>query len=448
MVNHLKPTITAIATPPGFGGVGIIRLSGPNAYDIAQRFIKLPLIPREAKFCQLFDDAGAVLDSAIVLYFKAPHSFTGEDVIEFQCHASPVMLDLIVKQCLYYGARLASPGEFSLTAFLNGKIDLVQAESIADLIHASSETSARMALRSLSGEFSTRLHQLESTLVRLRVLIEAGIDFSDEEVDILSEGEVERSIQTLLTELEAVQKQARQGSLMREGIRVVIAGRPNAGKSTVMNLLAGREVAIVTPIAGTTRDLMRESITIEGIPLILIDTAGLHETDCMVEQEGIRRAKQAIAEADLVLWIIDLQAPDSEAVFESSLAALLSPNVPILKVFNKIDCCPKPPHQEEKAVYIAAKTGLGVEKLHQTILSTVGYQPTEGLFIARRRHLAALELVKNALQEALNQIKTTRALEFIAEELRQAQLALNEITGEFSSDDLLGEIFSTFCIGK
>lgn len=446
--NQSHETIVAIATPPGYGGVGVVRLSGPKAYFISEQLTHTPLTPRYAKLCQLKDSAGGLLDTALVLYFPAPHSFTGDDVIEFQCHGSPVMLDLIVAQCIEYGARLARAGEFSLTAFLNGKIDLVQAEAIADLIHASSAASVRMAQNSLSGVFSKQIHTLEEALIKLRVLVEAGIDFPDEEVDFISQGKVESKTLTLLDTLNTLMQHAKQGALMREGIRVVIAGQPNAGKSTLMNQLAGREVAIVTPIAGTTRDVMRESILIEGIPLVLIDTAGLRNTTCEVEQEGIKRAKNAITEADLLLWLVDVQDSNSATELHDAVTADLPPDISILKVYNKVDCVDSTFQRQETDLYIAATTGEGLETLRQAILTRVGYHPNEGLFIARRRHLAALERAKTALLECLHQLKTSQALEFIAEELRQAQLALSEITGEFSSDDLLGKIFSTFCIGK
>ena len=447
-----EDTIVAMATPPGIGGVGIIRLSGKLASSIAHVLTHQQLKPRYASLCQLKNDQGTVLDESIVLYFKAPHSFTGEDVVEFQCHGSPFVLDWIIQQCIQQGARLAEPGEFSLRAFLNGKIDLMQAESIADLIHASSEQSARMALHSLSGVFSEKIHQLERELIYLRTFIEAGIDFSDEEIDVIQASSIENHCLALKNHLETIQGQAKQGSIMRDGLKIVIAGQPNAGKSTLMNALAGKDVAIVTSVAGTTRDVMKEAILIEGIPLLLVDTAGLHETSCEVEQEGIRRAKEAIKEANLLLWMIDLEAKSDALVLEKTLLDLLPPQTPILKVFNKLDVFENSSiHLDDDSsehIYLSAKTGQGMDLLRSKILQKVGYQPSESIFIARRRHLEALASAAHSIDAALHHIQTTRALELIAEELRLAQHALNSLTGEFTSDDLLGEIFSTFCIGK
>lgn len=439
---HNQDTIAAIATPTGRGGIGVVRLSGANAYTIATHLTRSKLTPRSADLHLLKTSSGDALDHAIVIFFQSPHSFTGEDVIEFQCHGSPVVLDQVIKASLALGARLASPGEFSLRAFLNGKMDLVQAEAVADLIHASSETAARMALKSLQGDFSKQIQALDQQLVHLRTWVEAMIDFSDEDIDALNIGQIKAQLVSLEQALIAICKQAKQGSLMREGISIVIAGPPNAGKSTLMNQLAGRDVAIVTDVAGTTRDVMREAIWMDGLPVTLIDTAGLRDTECPVEQEGIKRAWLAIETADCVLLVSDLA---TEGVcLDAEIAEKLAPGTGMIRVFNKIDRANKTPYEDEQGIYLAAKTGEGLDLLKRAIQALVGYQPVEGTFIARRRHLDALYRALALITQA----KTQCAWELLAEELRLAHLALTEITGEFSSDDLLGEIFSTFCIGK
>lgn len=441
-----KDTIVAIATPAGHAGVGVVRLSGSKAYSIAIQLTRSPLKALKVHVQELKTTAGEVLDTAVVLFFKAPHSFTGEDVVEFQCHGSPVVLDLVVKACLALGVRLAKPGEFSLRAFLNEKLDLVQAEAIADLIHASSEKAARMALKSLQGDFSKEIDRLNDELVQLRVFVEAMIDFSDEEIEVLDISQIQVRLEKLKAELKQISKQAKQGSLMREGISIVIAGPPNAGKSTLMNRLAGREVAIVTDIAGTTRDVMRETIWMDALPMVVVDTAGLRETTCPIEQEGIKRAWRAIEEADCVLLVCDVNEKRLE--LDAEIARLLPPQVPMIRIFNKIDASNLSPQLNEQGVYLAAKTGEGMDLLQTAIRQAVGYQPEEGVFIARRRHLDALNRALALIVEAQVQLKMDCSWELLAEDLRLAHQVLSEITGEFSSDDLLGEIFSTFCIGK
>ncbi|HAU1295069.1 TPA: tRNA uridine-5-carboxymethylaminomethyl(34) synthesis GTPase MnmE [Legionella pneumophila] len=442
-------TIVAIATPPGRGGVGIVRISGPNAYAIALCLNgNKALQPRLATFCSLYKANNEVLDQGLVLYFKGPHSFTGEDVIEIQAHGSPVVLDLLVKESIAAGARLARPGEFSERAFLNDKIDLIQAEAIADLIQASSDTAARMALKSLQGDFSKKINQLNEELIYLRMYVEAAIDFPEEEIDFLNDGNVSRLLQRIIEQLEEIRSQANQGVLLREGLSLVIAGRPNAGKSTLINNLAGRDIAIVTEIAGTTRDVMREHILLDDIPLHIIDTAGLRDSDDLVEKEGIKRAWQELKRADCVLLVVDINNPDQQNSLLNELKLTLPNKVPVITVYNKIDTTKFSAKCDEQTVYLSAKTGEGMSELKKVIKQVVGYQPAEGQFLARRRHLQALDEAKTLLLNGQAQLTNHKAGELLAEDLRLAHQMLCEITGEFTSDDLLGKIFSSFCIGK
>ncbi|HAT6938072.1 TPA: tRNA uridine-5-carboxymethylaminomethyl(34) synthesis GTPase MnmE [Legionella pneumophila] len=442
-------TIVAIATPPGRGGVGIVRISGPNAYAIALCLNgNKALQPRLATFCSLYKANNEILDQGLVLYFKGPHSFTGEDVVEIQAHGSPVVLDLLVKESIAAGARLARPGEFSERAFLNDKIDLIQAEAIADLIQASSDTAARMALKSLQGDFSKKINQLNEELIYLRMYVEAAIDFPEEEIDFLNDGNVSRLLQRIIERLEEIRSQANQGVLLREGLSLVIAGRPNAGKSTLINNLAGRDVAIVTEIAGTTRDVMREHILLDDIPLHIIDTAGLRDSDDLVEKEGIKRAWQELKRADCVLLVVDINNPDQQNSLLNELKLTLPNKVPIITVYNKIDTTKFSAKCYEQTVYLSAKTGEGMSELKKVIKQVVGYQPAEGQFLARRRHLQALDEAKTLLLNGQAQLTNHKAGELLAEDLRLAHQILCEITGEFTSDDLLGKIFSSFCIGK
>lgn len=442
-------TIVAVATPPGYGGVGVVRLSGSLSHDIIQKITRKTIVkPRFAYYCAFYSMDHEVIDEGIVLYFKAPSSFTGEDVIEIQAHGSPIVLDALLAECVHFGARLAQPGEFSERAFLNGKMDLTQAEAIADLIHASSQTAARMAIQSMQGAFSTLILSLSEKIIQLRLYIEAAIDFPDEEIDFLSEGKVSSKLSALLEQLDKIRSSATQGALIREGLSIVIAGRPNAGKSTLINALAGRDVAIVTPIAGTTRDVMREHVMLDDLPLHLIDTAGLRDSRDEVEQEGIKRAWQEVRKADCLLMVIDVCDETGLTQLSESIRAELPSNVPIIRIFNKIDQIGMRAKGEDDTVYLSAKSEEGLPLLKEKIKGVVGYKTTEGQFLARRRHLDALDAVKSFLLAGQSQLSTQRASELLAEDLRLAHQALGEITGEFTSDDLLGKIFSSFCIGK
>ncbi|MCI4203044.1 tRNA uridine-5-carboxymethylaminomethyl(34) synthesis GTPase MnmE [Dickeya dianthicola] len=449
-------TIVAQATPPGRGGVGILRISGRRASAVAQAVLgKLPK-PRYADYLPFHDADGSVLDQGIALWFPGPNSFTGEDVLELQGHGGPVILDLLLKRVVTLpDVRIARPGEFSERAFLNDKLDLAQAEAIADLIDASSEQAARSAVNSLQGAFSARIHQLVEALTHLRIYVEAAIDFPDEEIDFLSDGKIEAMLNEVIGDLEAVRGEARQGSLLREGMKVVIAGRPNAGKSSLLNALAGRDAAIVTDIAGTTRDVLREHIHIDGMPLHIIDTAGLREAGDEVERIGIERAWQEIEQADRVLFMVDgttTDAVEPAAIWPEFMARLPS-RLPITVVRNKADVTGEPLGIEDvnthSLIRLSARTGDGVDLLRGHLKQSMGFTSnTEGGFLARRRHLQALEQAAQHLQQGHEQLVGAYAGELLAEELRLAQQALSEITGEFTSDDLLGRIFSSFCIGK
>lgn len=440
-------TIAAIATPPGNGGVGIVRISGDAATKIAAGLSKKSLRPRLASFTHFLDAEQQIIDSGLLLYFPAPNSFTGEDVLEVQAHGGRVVLDMLLRRIIQLGARLAQPGEFSQRAFLNDKIDLAQAEAIADLINSGTEQAARSAQQSMQGVFSKQINQLIAQLIELRVYIEAAIDFVDEEIDFLSQGSVADKIKGLQQQVATIKATAGQGRLLRDGMTVVLAGKPNAGKSSLLNALAGYDAAIVTDVAGTTRDVLRERIQIDGMPLHIIDTAGLRATENQVEQEGIRRAQQEIERADKVLLLLDSTETDID-----NSSDYLPEGIALTRVFNKIDISGKTPALIETAkavdIYLSVKTGEGMDLLKQHLKQSVGFnQGGESVFIARRRHIEALMLAEQALQDAAEQLAVA-APELVAEELRQAQQALSEITGEFTSDDLLGEIFSNFCIGK
>ncbi|PIE25219.1 MAG: tRNA uridine-5-carboxymethylaminomethyl(34) synthesis GTPase MnmE [Neptuniibacter caesariensis] len=448
-------TITAQATPPGRGGVGIVRVSGPLVTTISRDILKTELKPRYAYYGPFFDADNQEIDQGIALYFPGPNSFTGEDVLELQGHGGPVIVDLILKRVKALGARLANPGEFSERAFLNDKLDLTQAEAIADLIDSSSEQAARCAIRSLQGEFSNRIHQLVEALINLRIFVEAAIDFPEEEIDFLADGKVLNDLKSILEKVEAVQAEAKQGSLLREGMSVVIAGRPNAGKSSLLNALAGKETAIVTDIAGTTRDILREHIHIDGMPLHIIDTAGLRDTADEVERIGIDRAWEEIRKADRVLLMVDSQSIKTDAPEQiwPEFVHQLPESSRITVIRNKADLSGEVVGQHEAhdhtTITLSAKKQKGVDLLRNHLKETMGFNTTtEGGFMARRRHLDALEKAHELLQTGLNQLEFNRAGELLAEDLRQAQNSLNEITGTFTSDDLLGRIFSSFCIGK
>lgn len=443
-------TIAAIATPPGRGGVGIIRISGPRSPAIAEAITGSLPPSRFAHFTPFLDTADRQIDAGIVLFFPAPNSFTGEDVVELHGHGGPVVMDLLLQRCLAQGARVASPGEFSQRAFLNGKLDLLQAEAIADLIDAESATAARMANRTLQGVFSREIHDLVERLTQLRLYVESAIDFPDEEIDLLNEGEVGENLRVITERLQHLLKSAHTGQLLRDGITLVIAGRPNAGKSSLLNALAGYESAIVTEIPGTTRDLLRERISIDGLPLHIVDTAGLRESSDPVEAEGVRRARRQIEQADGVLWVFDDQADPAHLALDRSQ---LPSGVPLTLVRNKIDLRGGQPAITETSdgieVALAARDGQGLDLLIDHLKFCAGYQQQgEGEFIARRRHLDALQRAYGHLIRCSEMLTQQPPGELLAEDLRQAQQALGEITGEFGAEDLLGRIFSSFCIGK
>lgn len=441
-----QDTIVAITTPPGRGGVGIVRLSGQKSYSIALTLTQhASLKPRQLCYGKIYNQQNEVVDEAVTLFFKAPYSFTGEDVIEFQCHGSPILLDQVIHLCLEQGARLAKPGEFSERAFLNDKIDLTQAEAIADLINASSVTAVKMAQRSLQGEFSTLIQALNEQIINLRIYVEAAIDFPEEEIDFLADGKIASLLVTIISQLEKIQKQANQGALLREGLTVVIAGPPNAGKSTLINTLTGREIAIVTDIAGTTRDVMREQILLDDLPIHILDTAGLRDSEDIVEQEGIKRAWQEVQKADCILLVSEVQEENKQAL--SDIENKLPKDIPLIRILNKIDQLPSVKTQTDY-ILLSARTGEGVQTLKAKIKEVIGYQPSEGLFLARRRHLQSLGDAHDFLLHGQTELNLRKAGELLAEDLRLAHQSLTEITGEFSSDDLLGKIFSSFCIGK
>ena len=449
-------TIVAQATPPGRGGVAILRVSGPLSETIAAEVLgRLPRV-RYAEYLPFRGMDGEALDQGIALLFKAPNSFTGEDVLELQGHGGPVVMDMLLRRILQIpGVRTARPGEFSERAFLNDKLDLAQAEAIADLIEASSEQAARSALQSLQGEFSRRVDALVEGLIRLRIYVEAAIDFPEEEIDFLSDGKVATDLRNIMAELQQVQTEARQGAILREGMKVVIAGRPNAGKSSLLNALAGRESAIVTEIAGTTRDVLREHIHIDGMPLHIIDTAGLRDTEDAVEKIGIERAWAEIAQADRILFMVDgttTSATNPRDIWPDFFDRIQNP-IGLTVVRNKADLTGEElaigEEQGHPVFRISAKTGLGLAALRDHLKQCMGYQGgVEGGFMARRRHLEAIAHADEHLQLAQEQLEVYAAGELVAEELRLAQEQLSEITGAFSSDDLLGRIFSSFCIGK
>jgi len=443
-------TIAAIATAQGRGGVGIVRISGPAAPVIGERIAGVLPSPRVAELRAFCDSGGEQIDEGLLLNFPAPHSFTGEHVVELHAHGGPVVLDMLLAQVLLQGARVARPGEFSERAFLNDKLDLAQAEAVADLIDSDTEQAARAATRSLQGEFSRHVHTLVEALTGLRTYVEAAIDFPDEEIDFLSDGQVLAQLNAVNEQLAGVRKQARQGQLLRDGMTLVIAGRPNAGKSSLLNALAGRDAAIVTEVAGTTRDVLREHIQIDGMPLHVIDTAGLRDSNDPVEQEGIRRAWHQIEQADRVLLVIDDQRGFGKE--DRQILDRLPANLPHTCIFSKIDLTGRSSGPEEDTaspvIALSTCTGEGLEALRVHLKQLMGYQGTSaGGFSARRRHIDALRRAAQHLQQAQACLDNA-AGELLAEELRLAQQQLSAITGEFSSDDLLGEIFSGFCIGK
>lgn len=441
-------TIAAIATAPGAGGIGVVRVSGPLAADIAKQVLGHCPAPRHAAYLAFLQADGTLIDRGIAIYFPNPYSYTGEDILELQAHGGTALMQILLTRCIECGARHAQAGEFTQRAYLNDKLDLAQAEAVADLINAATVEAARSAVRSLSGEFSQTINVLLQQLIDLRMYVEACLDFPEEDIDFITQGRVLEKLQANQAALKVVFHQAKQGVLLREGVNVVLIGQPNVGKSSLLNALSGEEVAIVTPIAGTTRDTIKSVIQIEGVPLHIIDTAGLRETEDTVEQVGIARTWKAIETAYVALLLVDSQ--HGIGPFETAILEKLPAKITKVWVHNKIDVSRETSrvekHENEQHVFLSAKTGDGIPHLQKTLLEIVGYQPGgEGVFMARARHLQALQEVEGHLDQAIRQM---HAAELVAEELRCAQEALGMITGEFTPDDLLGEIFSRFCIGK
>jgi tRNA modification GTPase len=440
-------TIGAISTAPGRAAIGIVRVSGPAAGAIARQITGRDLAPRIATVCRFLDAHGAPIDEGIAVYFRAPRSYTGEDVLELQGHGGAVVLQLVLQRCLELGARVARPGEFTQRAFLNDRLDLAQAESVIDLIDATTAHAARCAVRSLAGEFSARVGALVEELVELRLMVEAALDFPEEEIDVLGEAQARKRLEALAAQLASVREAAQQGSLLRDGLQVVLVGQPNVGKSSLLNRLAGEELAIVTDVPGTTRDAIRQTIAVEGIPLHIVDTAGLRASLDPVERIGIERTWAAVAKADLAVILHDVRSGEGAA--DQAIVARLPAGLARVRVFNKIDlagAAPRVLENGEPAVWLSARTGAGVPLLKQVLLKAAGWHGSaEGLFLARARHLEALERAGGHLERGREELG---AYELFAEELRLAHRALCTITGEFTADDLLGEIFSRFCIGK
>jgi tRNA modification GTPase len=440
-------TIVAVATPQGRGGIGIVRLSGPNLQSLARTICGKSISPRHAHYASFLNQQGQIIDQGIVLYFPAPNSYTGEDVLELQGHGGIAMPQLVMQRCLELGARTARPGEFTLRAFLNGKLDLAQAESVADLIDATTSQAARSAMRSLKGDFSHAVHALVEALIQLRILVEAMLDFPEEEVDSVDVEKRSASLEKISQELEKILSLAQQGSLLREGAHIVLIGQPNVGKSSLLNRLSGEEVALVSDIPGTTRDVIRQAIQINGIPLHIVDTAGLRKSQDKVEQMGMERTHLAMQKADVILLLAeagDHLAPDDEQIL-----AGMPQDIPRLNIFNKIDLSGQSAHIDDDGgvsrIFLSAKTGDGMDLLAAKLLELIGWHQEAGVFMARERHVQALQKAHVHLQRAAEMVAQA---ELLAEELRLAQDELNSITGEFTSDDLLGKIFSSFCIGK
>jgi tRNA modification GTPase len=445
-------TIAAIATPPGRGGVGIVRLSGAAVSAIAHQLINELPAPRTAVYRRFHAADGSLLDAGLALYFPAPHSYTGEDVLELHGHGGPVIMDLLLQRVLQLGARLARPGEFTERAFLNGKLDLAQAEAVADLIDSSSAAAARLAVNSLQGAFSQRVHQVSEQLLQLRMRVEAAIDFPDEDIDLPQDAAVKRALNTVQEAVQAILATAEQGALRRDGFSIAIVGRPNAGKSTLLNRLTGQDTAIVTAIPGTTRDVLRAHILLDGLPVNIVDTAGLRDSDDVVEQEGVRRAWEEVARADAVLYLIDSQQSLTEED-QRFLQRLTDAGISPTRVHSKIDLRGIDPDastpSESDTIFLSAKTGAGLDDLTAYLKHLAGFRPVgEGGFLARRRHLDALQHALAHLDAGAGESHASGAIELLAEELRRAHNALGEITGTVSSDDLLGHIFADFCIGK
>lgn len=450
-----QDVIAAIATPPGKGGVGIVRVTGPNLAHILAAITNIDVLPRHAHLIPFLDQDGSIIDTGIVLFFPAPHSYTGEDTLELQGHGSPVVMDMLLRRLISLGARLANPGEFTQRAFLNNKIDLAQAEAIADLIDSSTEQAARSAQKSMQGLFSKQIHILITQLIDLRQYVEASIDFSEEDIDFLSDGSVATKLETVQSQLHTILQSAQQGCLLREGMQVVIIGPPNVGKSTLLNALSGEDIAIVSEIAGTTRDTLRAQIQIDGMPVHIIDTAGLRESTDIIEQEGIRRTHKAITQADLLLVLSDNPNDplENDRIASNRSAISIPEHIPTCRVYTKIDKLNQTAaiasNDQGTEIFLSAKNGDGLDLLRNYLKQSIGYKAeTDDIFIARRRHIKALEQALSAIETGQQYLSEKQAIELLAEELRIAQNSLNEITGEFTHEDLLGEIFSNFCIGK
>lgn len=446
-----RDTIAAVATPPGRGGIAIVRVSGPAVRAVAEGLVGQLPRPRYAVYGAFEDACKRPIDKGIALFFPAPGSFTGEDVLELHGHGGPVVMDMLLKRVLQLGARMARAGEFSERAFLNGKLDLTQAEAVADLIESSSESAARSALRSLEGQFSRRVHAIVEQLIELRTYVEASIDFPEEEIDFLSDHKLSRDLVAILQGLDDLLESARQGCLLHDGMTIVLAGPPNAGKSSLLNRLAQHDAAIVSRTPGTTRDVLRERIEVDGMPVHVLDTAGLRDSTDEIETEGVRRARAAMERADRVLLVIDDDIADERSV--QTLIQQLPQPVTYTLIRNKIDLSGRPPGEcdntAQTELALSAKTGVGLDDLRQHMKKTMGFQDAgEGTFIARRRHLDALARARRHVRAGQEQLEHARAGELAAEELRLAQQALNEITGEFTTEDLLGRIFASFCVGK
>lgn len=448
--DYVEDTIVARATPPGIGGVAVVRVSGPDTESIAERMLGRLPAPRVATVAEMRGAAGELLDSGIAIFFPGPRSFTGESVLELHGHGGPQVVAMLIEAAVELGARHATPGEFSKRAFLNDKLDLVQAEAIIDLIESGTTQAARAALRSMSGEFSDAIAALEAQLTELRLHVEAAIDFPEEEIDFLSDDALLERIERCAEAIAGIRKAAAVGRVLRDGYQLVIVGRPNAGKSSLLNRLAGEEAAIVTEVAGTTRDILRERIDIDGLAVELVDTAGLRHDPDLIEAEGIRRAREALKKADAALWIQDASHPDAGTM--ADLEEELPAGLPVVVVHNKIDktgALPGVVEEAGPAVNISAKTGAGIDELRAAIAALAGYRDLgEGAFTARRRHVAALEATAQHFERGRRALEKDRAGEIFAEELRLAQQRLSEITGGITSDELLGRIFSSFCIGK
>lgn len=443
-----KPdTIAAIATAPGRGGIGVVRISGHDIEPLAAVLLGQPLVPRHATYSPFLDADGSAIDHGIAIFFPCPNSYTGEDVLELQGHGGVAVLQLLLQRCLAMGARLADPGEFTQRAYLNNKLDLVQAESVADLIDASSEQAVRSANRSLQGDFSKAIHKLQDSLIDLRMLVEASLDFPEEELDLSDLRRCETKLQEICEALNRTFNLAKQGSILREGAHIVLVGQPNVGKSSLLNRLSGEDIALVSEIAGTTRDTIRQAISIRGVPLHIIDTAGLRESQDIVEQMGMERTRQAMQKADAILVLMDTQQVGTKP--DQQILDAIPANIPRVHVVNKIDLVQQPPRSEvregETYIYLSAKADEGIDLLRDKILQLMDWHAESGVFMARERHLQALAQASECLLRATSR---SRQMELFAEELRLSQEALGKITGEFSPDDLLGEIFSRFCIGK